>query len=83
VTPKEIAKKVREHALGYPEAWEDFPWDESVVKVRKKVFVFLGRPDDPESDFGMGVKLPESKEAALTLQYTEPSGYGLGKAGWV
>ena len=79
----QIAAKVREHALGYPEAWEDFPWGEAVVKVRKKVFVFLGHPGDPDVSFGLSVKLPESKEPALTLPYTEPTGYGLGKAGWV
>ena len=83
VTLDRVARTVREHALAYPEAWEDFPWGESVVKVRKKVFVFLGHPDDPKVTFGLSVKLPESKDAALTLPYTEPTGYGLGKAGWV
>jgi len=83
VTLDQIAKKVRASALAYPEAWEDFPWGESVVKVRKKVFVFLGHPDDPKVAFGLSVKLPESKDFALTLPYTEPTGYGLGKAGWV
>jgi hypothetical protein len=29
------------------------------------------------------VKLPETHELALTLPYVSPSGYGLGKAGWV
>ena len=31
----------------------------------------------------MGVKLPESAPAALELPGVEPSGYGLGRAGWV
>lgn len=79
----EIAERVRAHALSYPEAWEDFPWGESVIKVRKKVFLFLGKPDDPDVAFGMSVKLPDSHEPALTLPFTEPTGYGLGKAGWV
>ncbi|MGH2684592.1 MAG: MmcQ/YjbR family DNA-binding protein [Actinomycetota bacterium] len=83
MTLDQVAAKVRAHALAYPEAWEDFPWDESVIKVRKKVFVFLGHRDDPDVAFGLGVKLPESKDFALTLPYTEPTGYGLGKAGWV
>ena len=83
MTLDQIAKKVRASALAYPEAWEDFPWGESVVKVRKKVFVFLGHPDDPKVAFGLSVKLPESQDFALTLPYTEPTGYGLGKAGWV
>jgi hypothetical protein len=29
------------------------------------------------------VKLPASHEAALDLPFTAPTGYGLGKAGWV
>ncbi len=33
--------------------------------------------------FGISVKLPHSREAALTLDWTEPTGYGLGRAGWV
>jgi hypothetical protein len=31
----------------------------------------------------VGVKLPVSAEMALTLPYVTPSGYGLGRAGWV
>jgi hypothetical protein len=27
-------------ALAYPEAWEDHPWGETVVKVRAKIFLF-------------------------------------------
>ena len=29
-------------ALSYPGAHEEFPWGERVVKVKGKVFVFLG-----------------------------------------
>jgi predicted DNA-binding protein (MmcQ/YjbR family) len=35
-----------QYALTFPEAWEDFPWEELVVKVRKKIFAFLGSHDD-------------------------------------
>ncbi|MBA3709787.1 MAG: hypothetical protein H0W83_13320, partial [Planctomycetes bacterium] len=37
------AKALRAFALAFPGAYEDFPWGERVVKVAKKVFVFLGR----------------------------------------
>ena len=57
------------------------PWGERVVKVNKKVFVFLGRDMDPH--FGFSLKLPTSKQAALALPLSEPTGYGLGKSGWV
>jgi predicted DNA-binding protein (MmcQ/YjbR family) len=67
-------------ALSYPEAWEDHPWDETVVKVRKKIFVFVGIY---EEQLSLTVKLPDSRDYALSLEGTEPSGYGLGRAGWV
>jgi predicted DNA-binding protein (MmcQ/YjbR family) len=68
------------HALSYPGAWEDHPWGETVVKVKTKIFLFLGKPDE---GLGLSVKLPESGSFALGLDWTEPTGYGLGKAGWV
>lgn len=72
--------RLRDAALGYPGAVEEFPWGESVIKVHKKVFVFLGHgPDDP----GCSLKLPESCHYALTLACCEPTGYGLSRAGWV
>jgi predicted DNA-binding protein (MmcQ/YjbR family) len=78
---KKVQAVLRAMALGYPGAKEEFPWGERVVKVNKKVFVFLG-PDDSE-EVGLSVKLPASKEMALMLPFASPTGYGLGKAGWV
>ncbi len=49
-------------------------------QVRAKVFLFMGPNND---GFGISVKLPHSHEAALMLAWTEPTGYGLGRAGWV
>jgi predicted DNA-binding protein (MmcQ/YjbR family) len=69
-------------ALGFPSAYEDDPWGEVVVKVNKKIFVFLGMGDE-QSAPGMSVKLPESAPAALELPGVTPTGYGLGRAGWV
>jgi predicted DNA-binding protein (MmcQ/YjbR family) len=71
---------LRSYALGFPEASEDHPWGETVIKVRSKVFVFLGRA---EEGVGLSVKLPESGLLALDLPFTSPTGYGLGKSGWV
>jgi len=71
---------LRSHALSYPEAHEDFPWGERVVKVRGKVFLFLGRP---ENGLSLSVKLPGSASFALGLPFASPTGYGLGKSGWV
>lgn len=74
--------ELRQRALAYPEASEDFPWGDRVIKVRGKVFVFMGR-DDGDAGVGIGVKLPESRDEALTFPFVTPSGYGLGRHGWV
>jgi predicted DNA-binding protein (MmcQ/YjbR family) len=68
-------------ALGYPGAWEDHPWGETVAKVKTKVFVFFGQPEG--GGLGLSVKLPQSGTFALGLDWATPTGYGLGKAGWV
>jgi predicted DNA-binding protein (MmcQ/YjbR family) len=72
---------ILEFALSFPGAYEDHPWEEDVVKVGKKIFVFLGIEDS--DDPGMTVKLDESQEQALAVPGAEPTGYGLGRAGWV
>lgn len=64
-------------ALTLPEAWEDFPWEEPVVKVRKKIFAFLGSHED--DCLQLGVKLPETAEAMLQEPWAEPSSHGLGR----
>jgi predicted DNA-binding protein (MmcQ/YjbR family) len=74
-------KRLKKYAAAKPGAWEDHPWGETVYKVAKKVFVFLGSAD---SGYGLSCKLPQSAEAAITMfSWAEPTGYGLGKAGWV
>ncbi|WP_371543753.1 MmcQ/YjbR family DNA-binding protein [Streptomyces sp. NBC_00554] len=85
--PKNALKKwekVREFALGLPGATEEFPWSESVAKVNKKVFVFLGM-DDGSYPLGVTLKLKdeEAHAHALTSPGAELAGYGLGKSGWV
>jgi len=78
-----VSKALRAFALGFPEATEDFPWGERVAKVNRKVFVFLGADPVPGGDLSLSVKLPETGEEALDLPFTKPTGYGLGKSGWV
>jgi predicted DNA-binding protein (MmcQ/YjbR family) len=79
--PKATRRRILQFALGFPGAYEDHPWDEDVVKVNTKVFVFLGRADS--EDPGMTVKLNDSHEHALSVPGSAPTGYGLGRAGWV
>ena len=69
------------HALSLPGAFEDHPWGETVAKVGKKIFLFVG--EDSEGRLSFSVKLPESADAALSLGFTSPTGYGLGASGWV
>jgi predicted DNA-binding protein (MmcQ/YjbR family) len=77
---KKAESALRKIALGYPGAYEEFPWGERVVKVDKKVFLFLYAD---ASQLSLSTKLPESSSAALTMSFAEPTGYGLGKSGWV
>ena len=78
---RRIERRLLKLALSYPEAWEDHPWGENVVKVGKKIFVFFGVPQ--KGRLMVGVKLPDAAGFAITFPWAEPSGYGLGKAGWV
>jgi predicted DNA-binding protein (MmcQ/YjbR family) len=79
--PRKAHRAILAFALGLPEAWEDHPWDECVVKVGAKVFVFMRDPDAGEQ--AITVKLRDSHELGLSLPGAAPTGYGLGKAGWV
>jgi predicted DNA-binding protein (MmcQ/YjbR family) len=82
--PKEnraaVAKKLRSHALSYPETTEAFPWGESAFKVKGKTFVFM-RAEPNELSFS--VKLLKSRKKGLALPGSEPTHYGLGAKGWV
>jgi len=71
---------LRELALGYPGAYEEFPWGERALKVKKKIFLFLVAGAD---GLVLSVKLPSSNREALLLPFTEPTHYGMGKYGWV
>src|SRR5437870_3335370 len=71
---------LREFALAFPKTYEEFPWEHRALKVNKKVFLFLYRED---AFLSLSLKLPVSGKTALTLPFAEPTGYGLGKSGWV
>ena len=82
VSVKQAEKKLITFALNYPEAVLQHPWGHDAVKVRGKMFAAFGGAESPKA-FSMTVKLPVSSEMALTLAWAEPTGYGLGKSGWV
>ncbi|SFC45221.1 MmcQ/YjbR family DNA-binding protein [Streptomyces aidingensis] len=80
----EVRDAVREFALGLPGAVEEFPWGECVIKVNKKIFVFLGVGDGSHPP-AVTVKLTDADAHAhaLSMPGARPAGYGLGKSGWV
>jgi predicted DNA-binding protein (MmcQ/YjbR family) len=71
---------LRAHALAKPEATEHFPWGERAIKVKGKVFLFMYAD---ATRLSLSTKLPASNGVALMLPFATPTGYGLGKAGWV
>jgi len=80
-TPAAARKQLRAHALKHPEAWADEPWPgDHVVKVGKKIFVFLGGEGEEVS---VGVKLPRSLLFARAQKFVTKMGYGMDKSGWV
>lgn len=72
--------ELRDYAMEFPEAHEDFPWGHRAIKVKGKIFVSMGQHDGV---FSMSTKLPRSNKAALAMEFTSPTHYGMGKYGWV
>ncbi|MEV5238709.1 MmcQ/YjbR family DNA-binding protein [Streptomyces cinnamoneus] len=83
--PLATRQRVRDFALSLPGAVEEFPWgDSAVVKVNKKIFVFLGEEGNAASP-AISAKLTdeEAHGHALAVPGAAPTGYGLGRSGWV
>lgn len=72
-------EELRGYGLSLPEASEDHPWGHSALKVRGKTFCWL----DKSEALSATVKLPASRDFALVFDWTAPTGYGLGRSGWV
>ena len=73
--------ELRAFGLTYPGAHTKSPWPGHLdLAVKDKTFAYLSAPGDP---FKISCKLPQSSEEALTLPFTSPTPYGLGKSGWV
>ena len=81
-TLEALELELRDYAMTFPEAHEDFPWGHRAIKVKKKAYVFLGGEKNA-TELSMSVKLPGSRDMAVDLPFAEPTGYGLGKSGWV
>lgn len=72
--------RLRDVMLALPQVTEEFPWGHRTAKVKGKMFAILVLD---ERGLHVTTKLPQSNEAALMLPFAEPTGYGLGKSGWV
>jgi predicted DNA-binding protein (MmcQ/YjbR family) len=77
---RDVEQVLRAQGMSWPEVTEEFPWGHRTLKVKGKAFIFMGIDD---GRFHMSVKLPQSGPGALMLKFCQPTGYGLGKAGWV
>ena len=76
-----LAQELRSFGLTYPGAHLKSPWPDHLdLAVNDKTFAYLSVDGEP---FGISCKLPQSGEAARMLPFTKPTGYGLGKSGWV
>jgi predicted DNA-binding protein (MmcQ/YjbR family) len=71
------------YALTFPGAYAEHPWGQTVIKVKRKVFLFVNGAIVPEDGVSLSVKLPQSGADVLQLPLAEPMGYGMGKHGWV
>ena len=81
-SPVDVAiRALRERGLTYPGAHLKSPWPgHEDLAVKDKTFAYLPPEGEP---FSISCKLPASSHIALLLPYVTPTGYGLGKSGWV
>ena len=79
--PADAADQLRAFGLTYPEAALKSPWPgHADLAVRDKTFAYLSVAGEP---FSLSCKLPFSAEGARAMPFVTPTGYGLGKSGWV
>lgn len=76
-----VLAELREFGLRYPGAHTKSPWPGHLdLAVNDKTFAYLSIEGEP---LAISCKLPNSGTAALTMPFTQPTPYGLGKSGWV
>jgi len=77
----EVLMELRRYGMAFPEAHKKSPWpDHADLAVRDKTFAYMSKEGSP---LGISCKLPQTCALALELPFTKPTGYGLGKSGWV
>ena len=77
----DIVLELRRFGLSYPETHLKSPWPNHMdLAVKDKTFAYLSIEGEP---LAISCKLPSSCALALELPFTKPTGYGLGRSGWV
>jgi predicted DNA-binding protein (MmcQ/YjbR family) len=80
-TADTVLGELRAFGLAYPGAHGKSPWPgHDDLAVNDKTFAYLGVAGEP---FSLSCKLPYTGDVALDLPFAKPTGYGLGKSGWV
>lgn len=76
-----LLEELRKFGLAFPGAHTKSPWEGHLdLAVNDKTFAYLSVEGEP---LKISCKLPQSGGMALELPFTTPTGYGLGKSGWV
>jgi predicted DNA-binding protein (MmcQ/YjbR family) len=76
-----VQRALKAFGLAFPGAHSKSPWPEhDDLAVKGKTFAFMSVAGRPLS---MSVKLTVSHAEALQHPFAKPTGYGLGKSGWV
>lgn len=82
-SPKSTAvlKELRAFGFTYPGVETKSPWPgHADLAVNGKTFAYLSVEGQP---FSISLKLPYTGAEARKLRFATPTGYGLGKSGWV
>ena len=78
---EDVLKSLRAWGLTLPGAHSKSPWPgHDDLAVKGTTFAYLAADGEP---FSISCKLPYTGEVARDLPYAAPTGYGLGKSGWV
>ena len=74
-------RALKKFGLALPGAHSKSPWPEhDDLAVKGKTFAFMNVAGVPLS---ISCKLTVSRDAVLQQPFAQPTGYGLGKSGWV
>jgi predicted DNA-binding protein (MmcQ/YjbR family) len=76
-----VLKQLKAYGLAFPGAHSKSPWPgHDDLAVKDKTFAFMSVPGEPLS---ISCKLPVTRVQVLKEAFAQPTGYGLGKSGWV